>query len=106
MVCSLMMVFHTKTCRSFFNVNFNANLILFLKLFNCASVGEKTLMITKMHGMYVKISVTIKIFSSITTTNDIKCSGLIKIKFPCYGQSPSIHNESRIASERRKQLRK
>jgi hypothetical protein len=26
-----------------FNVNFNANLSLFLKLSNCASVGEKTL---------------------------------------------------------------
>ena len=56
--------------------------------------------------MYVKISVTVKIFSSITTTNIIKCSGFIKIKFPCYGQSPSIHNDSGTASERRKQLRK
>jgi len=37
-----------------FNVNFNANLKLFLRLSNCASVGEKTLIIIKMHGMYVK----------------------------------------------------
>ena len=39
-MCSLMMVFYNETCRSFFNVNFNANLILFLRLSNCASVGE------------------------------------------------------------------
>jgi hypothetical protein len=41
MACSLMMVFHTETCRSFLNVNFNANFILFLRLLNCTSVGEK-----------------------------------------------------------------
>jgi uncharacterized membrane protein len=40
-VCSLMMVFHTEECRSFSNINFNANLKLFLRLSNCASVGEK-----------------------------------------------------------------
>jgi hypothetical protein len=41
-----------------FNVNFNANLKLLLRLSNCASVGEKKmLIIIKMHGsMYVKIS--------------------------------------------------
>ena len=33
-----------------FNVNFNANLKLFLRLFNCSSVGEKPLII-KMHGI-------------------------------------------------------
>jgi hypothetical protein len=38
---SLMMVFHTETCSSYFNVNFNANLKLFLRLSNCASVGGK-----------------------------------------------------------------
>jgi hypothetical protein len=39
-----------------FNVHFNANLKLFLKLSNCAAVGEeKTLIIIKMHGMYVEI---------------------------------------------------
>jgi len=37
-----------------FNINFNANLKLFLRLSNCASVGEKTLILIKMHGMYVK----------------------------------------------------
>jgi hypothetical protein len=41
MVCSLIMVFHTETCRSLFNIDFNENLILFLRLSNCASVGEK-----------------------------------------------------------------
>ena len=35
------MVFHTETCRSCSDVNFNANLKLFLRLSNCASVGEK-----------------------------------------------------------------
>jgi len=40
-----------------FSVNFNANLKLFLRLYNCASVGEKNLIIIKMHGMYVKIIV-------------------------------------------------
>jgi hypothetical protein len=44
-VYSLMMVFYTETCRSFVNVNFNANLKLFLRLSNFASVGEKTLII-------------------------------------------------------------
>ena len=44
-----------------FNFNFNVNLKLFLSLFNCASVGEKTLIIIKMHGMYVK-----KKFYSVT----------------------------------------
>jgi hypothetical protein len=39
-----------------FNVNFNAKLILFLRLSNCASVGEKTLIIIKMHGMHMKIT--------------------------------------------------
>jgi hypothetical protein len=42
-----------------FNVNFNADLKLFLRLSNCASVGEKTLIIIKMHGVYVKISVVL-----------------------------------------------
>jgi hypothetical protein len=32
-------VFHTETCRS---VNFNANLKLFFRLYNCASFGVKT----------------------------------------------------------------
>jgi hypothetical protein len=39
-VCSLMMVFYTETCRSFY-VNFNANLKLILRLSNFALVGEK-----------------------------------------------------------------
>jgi len=29
---------------------------LFLRLSNCASVGEKTVLIIKMHGMYVEKS--------------------------------------------------
>jgi hypothetical protein len=33
----------------------NANLKLFLRLSNCASVGEKTLIIIKMHVTYVEI---------------------------------------------------
>jgi hypothetical protein len=41
MVCSVMMVFHTETCRSFLMSIFNANLILFLRLSSCTSVGEK-----------------------------------------------------------------
>ena len=43
-----------------FNVNFNANLKLFLRLSHCASVGEKTLVIIKMHGMYVKKKICFK----------------------------------------------
>ena len=41
--------------------NFNANLKLFLRLSNCASVGEKTLIIVKMHDIYVKFMVLFKI---------------------------------------------
>jgi hypothetical protein len=37
-----------------FNVNFNANLKLFLRPSICASVGEKALIIIMMPGMYVK----------------------------------------------------
>jgi hypothetical protein len=46
-----------------FNVNFNENLILFLRLSYCASVGEKTLIIIKMHGLYVKEKTTRKAVS-------------------------------------------
>jgi hypothetical protein len=38
-----------------FYCQFNAKLKLFLRLSNCASFGEKTLVIMKMHGVYVKI---------------------------------------------------
>ena len=55
LVHSLMMVFHTKTCLSCFNINFNANLKLFFRLSNCASVGGKIVIIIKMHGIYVKM---------------------------------------------------
>jgi len=40
---SLRMVFYTPKHVEAFNVNFNANLKLFLRLSNCASVGEKKL---------------------------------------------------------------
>jgi hypothetical protein len=43
MVCSLMMVFSHRNMYDLLNVNFNANLKLFLRLSNCASVGDKTL---------------------------------------------------------------
>ena len=33
---------------------FIVKVMLFLRLSTCASVGEKTLIIIKMHGMYVK----------------------------------------------------
>ena len=55
-----------------FNVNFNVNLKLFLRLFNCASVGEKTLTIINMHGMYVK-----KSFISVSVTNNYTQCGTI-----------------------------
>ena len=51
------------------NFNFNVNLKLFLSLFNCASVGEKTLIIIKMHGMYVK-----KKFYSVTINSKVRNS--------------------------------
>ena len=47
-------VFHTEMCRGPFDINFNANLKLLLRVSNCASVGEKTLIIIKMHVMDVK----------------------------------------------------
>jgi hypothetical protein len=58
-VCSLMMVFSHRNMWELFNVNFNAKLKFFLRLSNCASVGEKTLIIIKMHGMYVKMIINI-----------------------------------------------
>jgi hypothetical protein len=39
--------------KELFNLNFYANLKLFLRLSNCASVGEKTLIIIMMHVVYV-----------------------------------------------------
>ena len=45
-----------RNMQELFNVNFNANFKLFLSLSNCASVGGKTLIIIKMHGMYVEIN--------------------------------------------------
>jgi hypothetical protein len=44
-----------------FNVNFNANLKLFLRLSSCASVGDKTLIIIKMHGMYLKKKIILSV---------------------------------------------
>ena len=41
-----------------FNVKFNVNLILFLRLFGCASVGEKKMINIKMRGMYVGLIVS------------------------------------------------
>jgi CRISPR/Cas system-associated endoribonuclease Cas2 len=46
--------YHLIVASYIFNVNFNANLKLFLRLSNCASVGEKNLIIVKMHGVYVR----------------------------------------------------
>jgi len=40
-VCSLMMVFSHRNMQELLNVNFNANLKLFLRLSNCASFGKK-----------------------------------------------------------------
>jgi hypothetical protein len=40
-VRSLMMVFSRRNTLELFKVNFNANLKLFLRLSNCATVGEK-----------------------------------------------------------------
>jgi hypothetical protein len=46
--------------RELFNINFNVNLKLFLRLSNCALFGEKTLILIKMHGLYVKINSYVK----------------------------------------------
>jgi hypothetical protein len=55
-VRSLIMVFFTPKHVGAFNVYFNTNLNLFLRLSNCGSVGEKTVILIKMHGMYLKIT--------------------------------------------------
>jgi len=60
-----------------FNSGFK-ELKLFLRLSNCASVGEKTLLIIKMHGMYIKkkhssfstYAVTISQLQNVHTVND------------------------------------
>jgi hypothetical protein len=52
-VCSLRMVFLTP---KHFNVNFYANLKLFLRLSNCASVGEKTLISVSSYWIYCNCS--------------------------------------------------
>ena len=46
-----------RLCNSYKNTKLKllTKLKLFLTLSNCASVGEKTLIIVKMHGLYVKI---------------------------------------------------
>jgi len=46
-------VFHTETGRSLL-MSILANFRLFLRLSNCAPVGEKSLIIIKMHGMYLR----------------------------------------------------
>jgi len=46
-------VLQTETGRSL-SLSILANFELFLRLSNCASFGGKTLMIIKMHGMYVR----------------------------------------------------
>jgi hypothetical protein len=46
-VCSLMMVFYTETCRSFLMSILMQIKIFYLRLSNCASVGKKTMIITK-----------------------------------------------------------
>jgi hypothetical protein len=38
---------YNETCWSCFNVNFNVNFKNFLRQFNCASVGKKTLIVCK-----------------------------------------------------------
>jgi len=57
-VCSLTMVFFTPKHVGGFYANFNANLKLFLRLSNCASVGEKTIL-TKISLNFISIHLCI-----------------------------------------------
>jgi hypothetical protein len=78
-----------------FNVNFNANLKLFLRLSNCASVSEKTLIIIKMHGIYVKNFISYSIFGSelqpriSDNINTLSISTAYSIKLPSQNSSGS-----------------
>jgi hypothetical protein len=47
-------VLHTATRRNFLMSILTQILKFFLRLSHCASVGEKTLIIIKIHGMYVE----------------------------------------------------
>jgi len=55
---------------------------VFLRLSNCASVGEKTLIIIKMHGVYVNIMAGIAYYDIFLywvteiKTNTIHCVGI------------------------------